>query len=204
MRLFRPADRRGRAAHQDIIPRQAESRALSHPRLDSASSNTSNVARPCPPKLLGPLIGCTFLAPLYSMTQGIPFDTSDNPRYLPESHNRVNGIWLALFGSDDTMPFERWGYQFDGAYTSPDSLESLPGIYVIWCRSQEGAWHVLDVGESENVQERTSNHERRPCWLANCQGTIYYSATYTNIGKNKRIEIENEIRRQERPVCGQQ
>jgi len=103
------------------------------------------------------------------------------------------------------MPFERWGYQFDGAYTSPDSLESLPGVYVIWCRSQEGAWHVLDVGESEDVRDRTTNHDRLSCWRANCKGTIYYSATYTpNMGKNKRLEIENEIRRRERPLCGQQ
>jgi hypothetical protein len=102
------------------------------------------------------------------------------------------------------MPFERWGYQFDGAYTSPDSLEPLPGIYIIWCRSKQGTWQVLDIGESENVKESSNNHERRPCWLQNCQGQIYYSATYTpNIGKNKRLEIEEKLRSESRPLCGQ-
>lgn len=118
---------------------------------------------------------------------------------------KVTSFCFGLFGPDDIMAFERWGYQFDGAYTSPDSLEPLPGVYVIWCRSQEGAWHVLDVGESENVQDRTRNHDRLPCWRANCQGTIYYSATYTpNMRKNKRLELESEIRRREQPICGQQ
>ena len=116
---------------------------------------------------------------------------------------KVNGFCFGLFGSEYIMAFERWGYQFDGAYTSPDSLESLPGVYVIWCRSQEGTWHVLDVGEAENVQDCTRNQDRLPCWQQNCQGEIYYSAMYTlNMGKNKRLEIESEIRRQERPVCG--
>jgi len=103
------------------------------------------------------------------------------------------------------MAFERWGYQFDGAFASPDSLESLPGVYVIWCRSQQDTWQVLYVGESENVQERTRNHNRRPFWLANCQGTIYYSATYTpNIGRDKRLEIEKKIREKAQPLCGQE
>lgn len=136
----------------------------------------------------------------------ILFDTRDNSIYVTRLDNRVNGFCLRIFGLDDKMPFERLGYQFDGAYTSPDSLEPLPGVYVIWCKSQKGTWQVLDVGESEDVQYRTRNHERLPCWHANCQGgTIYYSATYTpNIGTNKRLEIESEIRRQEQPVCGQQ
>jgi len=103
------------------------------------------------------------------------------------------------------MAFERWGYQFDGAYTSPDSLEPLPGVYVIWCRSQEDTWSVLDIGESDNVQKSAINQDREPCWLANCKGKIFYSATYTpSMGRNKRLEIEREIKCKEPPVCGQQ
>jgi len=103
------------------------------------------------------------------------------------------------------MAFERWGYQFDGAYASPDSLEPLPGVYVIWCRSQENVWHVLDIGESENVRDRTKNHDRQPDWSAKCRGTIYYSAMYTpDMGGEKRRKIEKELRDREQPVCGQQ
>lgn len=116
----------------------------------------------------------------------------------------MDGICLGLFGSYDIMAFELWGYQFDGAFTSPDSLESLPGVYVIWCRSQQGTWQVLDVGESANVRDRVKNHERSSYWFANCQGQIYFSATYTlNMGKDKRLQIEKELRDRERPVCGQ-
>jgi hypothetical protein len=161
--------------------------------------------RPCPPKFFGASQRLDFSCSAHSGIQVILFDTRDNSIYVTRLDNRVNGFCLRIFGLDDKMPFERLGYQFDGAYTSPDSLEPLPGVYVIWCRSQKGTWQVLDVGESEDVQVRTRNHERLPCWHANCQGEIYYSATYTpNIGKDKRLEIESEIRRQERPVCGQQ
>ena len=57
------------------------------------------------------------------------------------------------------MGFERWGYQFDGAYASPDSLQSRSGVMLIWCK-KDVDWTVLDVGESADVRERVSNHER--------------------------------------------
>jgi len=105
------------------------------------------------------------------------------------------------------MGFEMWGYQFEGAYRSPDSLESRPGIYVVWCEDG-GEWTVLYVGESANVKERVANHERADCWRRNCSGSgaIYYSATYTpNLRQATRIEIEREIRRKINPPppCGE-
>lgn len=101
------------------------------------------------------------------------------------------------------MTFEYLGYQFDGAYASPDSLEARPGVYVIWCED-ESKWTVLDVGEAADVKERVKNHDRESCWERNCcSGTIYYSATYTpNIQQDKRMEIEQEIRNKANPLCG--
>jgi len=32
---------------------------------------------------------------------------------------------------ENIMGFERWGYQFDGAYISPNSLQARSGVYVI-------------------------------------------------------------------------
>lgn len=29
------------------------------------------------------------------------------------------------------MAFDRWGYNFDGAHTDPNRLQSSPGVYVI-------------------------------------------------------------------------
>jgi hypothetical protein len=100
------------------------------------------------------------------------------------------------------LSFERWGYQFEGAFTSTNSLKSLAGVYVIWCKDGDN-WKVLDVGEAGDVKDRVSNHDRTDCWKRNCSGTIYYSATYTS-GKTEeqRREIEQSIRSQEDPPCG--
>ena len=100
------------------------------------------------------------------------------------------------------MPFERWGYQFEGAYTSADLLKPKGGVYVIWCEN-EGNWSVLDVGESGDVRERVKTHDRIPCWKGNCSGTIYYSATYTpGLQQADRMEIEGRIRSLASPPCG--
>jgi len=101
------------------------------------------------------------------------------------------------------MGFERWGHQFDGAWTDPDKLESRSGVYVIWCKSGEN-WTVLDVGESGDVKNRVLNHDRKPDWERTCRGTIYYSATYTsNLQQSGRIDIEKSIRSQANPPCGE-
>lgn len=100
------------------------------------------------------------------------------------------------------MSFERWGYEFDGAYPSPDSLQAGSGVYVIWCESED-TWTVLDVGEADDIKGRVSNHDRADCWSWNCSGTIYYSATYTpNLQQGERIEIEQRIRDLTNPPCG--
>lgn len=100
------------------------------------------------------------------------------------------------------MPFERWGYQFEGAYTSCEYLRSRSGVYVIWCEN-EGNWTVLDVGETDDVKKRVTNHDRADCWTQNCSGTIYYSATYaTNLQQAERIQIEQNIRKLANPLCG--
>ena len=100
------------------------------------------------------------------------------------------------------MPFERWGYQFEGTYTSREYLRSRSGVYVIWCEN-ESNWTVLDVGETDDVKKRVSNHDRARCWAQNCSGTIYYSAMYTpNFQQGERTEIEERIRNLENPTCG--
>jgi len=111
--------------------------------------------------------------------------------------------YVYLLRKNEAMAFfEYLGYQFDGAYTSPDFLEPTSGVYVIWCEN-EGNWTVLDVGEAADVKERVKNHDRTDSWAQNCSGTIYYSATYTpNLQQTKRIEIEEKIRKLTNPPCG--
>jgi len=101
------------------------------------------------------------------------------------------------------MPFEYWGYNFDGAYIACSSLKTQQGVYVIWC-NDKGSWTVLDVGESENVQDRTCNHERFTCWQRICPGTIYFSAVYTpGETQQQRRAIERHIRNLSHPPCGE-
>lgn len=101
------------------------------------------------------------------------------------------------------MAFERWGYQFDGAYLSPESLSQKAGVYVIWCENGSN-WSVLDVGEATDVRARVSNHDRSDCWKRNCSGKIQYSATYTpNLQQAGRIEIEKRIRSLKPVACGE-
>ena len=101
------------------------------------------------------------------------------------------------------MTFERWGYKFDGPFSSPDSLQPIGGVYVILCRDED-SWTVLDVGESDNVKERVSNHERSDCWEENCADSIYYAAHYMPLSdEGERRQVEQEIRRLTNPPCGE-
>lgn len=101
------------------------------------------------------------------------------------------------------MGFEKWGYTFEGAWKTPEKLESKSGVYVIWCKNQE-SWTVLDVGESHDVKERVLNHDRSDCWEEECSGTIYYSVTYTpNLQQKGRKEVEQKIRGIVNPPCGE-
>lgn len=100
------------------------------------------------------------------------------------------------------MAFAYLGYQFDGAYNSPDSLESNPGVYIIWCICED-EWQVIDVGESNDVKDEIKNHERKPCWEKHCPFEIYFSATYTpNLPQPERLRIEDRIRKLTNPPCG--
>ena len=102
------------------------------------------------------------------------------------------------------MSFNRWGYEFDQLYSSPDYLQNAPGVYVVWCEGNDDLL-VLDVGQSDNVKGRLLNHERSNCWFSHClKDAVQYSATYThNLPEGERIRIEQFIRQQAKPVCSE-
>ena len=94
-------------------------------------------------------------------------------------------------------------YSFEGPYTSTDSLEDKSGIYTIHCY-RENKYYLIDVGESAKVKERVSNHDRKDCWKKNCSATLTVSVLYTpNLQQEGRMEIEQEIRKQYNPPCGE-
>lgn len=101
---------------------------------------------------------------------------------------------MALRKEKKSMPFQRWGYTFRGPYPSCDSLQELPGVYVIWCKSGEN-WIVLDAGEAADVKGELSNHKHVNCWSRNCSGEIFYSAIYTpDRQQSEKIKIIQAIK----------
>jgi hypothetical protein len=75
-------------------------------------------------------------------------------------------------------------------------------VYVILCH-RDAKNFVIDVGESAQVKTRVDNHDRKDCWQLNCQGNLLVAVYYTpNLQSSGRIAIEQEIRRQYNPPCG--
>ena len=96
------------------------------------------------------------------------------------------------------------GQTFQGPFSSTSSLEDRSGVYVIVTRrSSSEKYTVVDAGESATVKTRVSNHDRSGCWNQNNLGELKVTVCYTpNLGQSGRKEIEQEVRRQYSPVCG--
>ena len=96
------------------------------------------------------------------------------------------------------------GYEFDGPYTSANSLKDQAGIYVVCDLRADRKWYVLDVGESETVRTRVENHDRSGCWRAHQRGTLGYAVLYTrDWSAHQRRILEGRIREQFSPPCGE-
>jgi hypothetical protein len=93
-------------------------------------------------------------------------------------------------------------YTFEGPYTNTADLQDRSGVYAIHDQ-RNGTYHLVDVGESAQVKTRVENHDRRPCWNGNNRGVLTVSALYTpNLQQASRMAIEQELRRQFNPPCG--
>jgi hypothetical protein len=93
------------------------------------------------------------------------------------------------------------GYEFEGPFTSTDSLKSLSGVYVIHYKNNNGKYTRLDVGESEDVKDRVETHDRKECWDRNAHGDITVSAYYCS--ENERMRVEKIIRDSLNLPCGE-
>jgi len=100
------------------------------------------------------------------------------------------------------MPVTVGRYTFEGPYTDTANLQDRSGVYTIHDH-RNGSYHLVDVGESAQVKSRVENHDRKPCWVGNKQGILTASVLYTpNAQQAGRMAIEQEIRRQFNPPCG--
>lgn len=92
-------------------------------------------------------------------------------------------------------------YNFDGPHTSTNALRKQSGVYAILGNNGSGDnWAVVDIGESEDVQERVANHDRAPCWKG--QGHRVLAAAAYYVAERQRMQIEQELRVQYNPPCG--
>lgn len=93
-------------------------------------------------------------------------------------------------------------YNFEGPYTNIDSLADLSGVYVVLDQRSNGLF-VLDVGESSEVRTRIANHDRKGCWTSNSSGIVKVAVHYTpGLHQSGRQTIEQQLRQQYRPTCG--
>jgi hypothetical protein len=88
---------------------------------------------------------------------------------------------------------------FDGPFSNPSELQAKSGVYAILGRDT-GNWIVVDVGESGNVQDRVSNHDRKMQWQGCGHATLGVAAYYCDAGT--RMTVEKQLRGQFNPRCG--
>lgn len=92
-------------------------------------------------------------------------------------------------------------YHAEGPFGNDNNLQARSGVYVILGRRAVTAnWSVVDVGESENVRERVSNHDRAPCWRGQGHAELNVAAIYAD--EKNRMIIERQLRAQFKPPCG--
>ncbi len=91
-------------------------------------------------------------------------------------------------------------YTFDGPFSSVNDLKNQSGVYVILGDHGAGNRQVVDVGESNDVKTRVSNHDRANCWKRQGYSKLTVAALYTN--EARRMEIESQLREHFKPPCG--
>jgi hypothetical protein len=101
------------------------------------------------------------------------------------------------------MSIKLGNYYFEPHETAA-TLQDKSGVYAILCLIGK-EYKVIDIGESSQVKTRIEGHDRESCWKKHCNGTLIIAVHYTpNIQQAGRREIEQELRRLFRPVCGEQ
>jgi len=91
-------------------------------------------------------------------------------------------------------------HQFDGPHTSNNTLPAVSGVYIITTLAPNNRHTVIDVGESRNIKDRVTNHDRSDQWRANAQQGLYAWALAAN--ETERMLIEKAHRIAYSPVCG--
>jgi hypothetical protein len=59
---------------------------------------------------------------------------------------------------------------------------------------------VVDIGESGDVKDRVANHDRKPQWQRTGHASLSVAALYCDAAA--RMKIEQQLRQQYNPACG--
>lgn len=99
------------------------------------------------------------------------------------------------------MSIQVGNYHAEGPFGNEAALQARSGVYVILGRANQSQnWNVVDVGESQDVRERVTNHDRAPCWRGQGHAQLAVAAIYADA--RKRMVIERELRAKFNPPCG--
>lgn len=96
------------------------------------------------------------------------------------------------------MAIQIEGFQFSGPYYHTKQFSQNFGcVYVILNNLNQ----VVDVGETNAVNTRLINHERKMCWYRNgvSETGLYI---YISNDQNFRLLLERLIRNKYHPLCG--
>ena len=86
-------------------------------------------------------------------------------------------------------------YSFKGPFQLRTEFNEVAGVYIITTLGNK----VVDVGETDNLKERISSHDRKPCWTRNMGCMLWF---YGERRSEERLTIEKNIRDSYNPVCG--
>jgi len=91
-------------------------------------------------------------------------------------------------------------YSFNGPFTQLADLAETSGVYLITI-IENGIHKVIDVGESNEIRSRITNHDRKDQWVHYAGNKTVHASTY-HCDQPMRLAIESELRLLFNPVCG--
>lgn len=90
---------------------------------------------------------------------------------------------------------------FEGSYNHMQGFNGIiPAVYVI-IDSYNNQNFILDVGQTEDLNNRFPNHPRESCWDSHKSGNLSLWILRVPDEQN-RLSIESQIRNQYNPPCG--
>jgi len=96
-------------------------------------------------------------------------------------------------------------YKLQGYYYLSSELEPYQGIYVVY-DNYNGNYKPIDIGESGNIKERISSHDRKAQWQKMAKGTICFAIKYLKgCHESCRKGFEQDLRNKFEPgrLCGE-